>query len=417
MLNELVNHIWQSTLVAAAIAALAAILRDDSAHSRYWLWWAASVKFLVPFSLLLALGGAIREAGAPRIELADWPSTLGVFAEPMPEATGWAPLRTALLAIWAVGFAAVVGNWIASAVKVRSLLRASLPFAGALPRGAERLESRTSSALLEPALVGIVRPVLLLPQGIAQHLSPRQLDAVLEHELCHLRRRDNLTAAVQMVVEAVFWFHPLVWWIGARLVEERERACDEAVVRAGHDGRTYAEAILNVCERYVASALKCAAGISGADLKARVVEIARNRVMRELPIQKKILVGALALSALVVPIIFGAAAQGDADPRPLVRIQPNYPADALAAGREGFVELEFTIAANGAVRDVVVVTSTSPEFEAPAVAALLRWRYAPSNVTCVETDCRTIENVQPVERPGVRTVINYRLADARREDD
>ena len=419
MWNELVNHVWQSTLVAAAIAAIAALLRDDAAHSRYWLWWAASVKFLVPFSLLTALGGAIREAGAPRIELADWSSTLGVLAEPMPDATGWAPLRMALLVLWAVGFAAVVGNWIVRAVKVRSLLRASPPFPGALPRGAEHLEARTSQALLEPALVGIVRPVLLLPQGIAEHLSPKQLDAVLEHELSHLRRRDNLTAAVHMVVEAVFWFHPLVWWIGARLVEERERACDEAVVRAGHDGRTYAEGILNVCERYVASALKCAAGISGADLKRRVVEIARNRVMSELPIQKKALLGAFALATLIVPIIFGAAAQNGADPIPIVRIAPTYPENALAAGREGSVDLEFTIAANGTVKDVVVVSSTAPEFEAPAVAALLRWRFLQSNVTCVGTDCRTIETVQPVERPGMRTVIHYRLdgPEARPEDD
>ena len=160
-----------------------------------------------------------------------------------------------------------------------------------------------------------MRPVLLLPRGISEHLSQAQLGAVLEHELAHWRRRDNLTAAAHMLVEAVFWFHPLVWWIGARLVEERERACDEAVVRAGHDGRTYAEGILNVCERYVASALKCAAGISGADLKQRVVEIARNRVMSELPIQKKILLGTFALSTLLAPIIFGAAAQSVDEPR------------------------------------------------------------------------------------------------------
>ena len=419
MFNELVNHVWQSTLVAAVIAALAAMLRDDAAHTRYWLWCAASLKFLVPFSLLTALGGALREAGAPRIDLADWPSTLGVFAEPMPEATGWAPLRTALLAIWAVGFAAVVASWIVRAVKVRALLRASLPFAVALPRDADGVEARTSAALLEPALVGVLRPVLLLPQGIAEHLSPRQLDAVLEHELCHLRRRDNLTAAVHMAVEAVFWFHPLVWWIGARLIEERERACDEAVVRAGHDGRTYAEAILNVCERYVASALKCAAGISGADLKRRVVEIARSRVMRALSIEKKILLGAFAVTTMLVPIIFGAAAQGDAGPIPIVRIAPEYPTDALAAGREGSVDLEFTIAANGTVKDVVVVSSTAPEFEEPAVAALLRWRYLQTNVTCVGIDCRTIENLQPVERPGMRTVITYRLdgPEARPDND
>ncbi len=419
MLNEIVNHVWQSTLVAAAIAALAAVLRRESADSRYWLWWAASVKFLVPFSLLAGLGRALRDAGAPRIDLAAWPATLGAFAEPMPEAAGWATLRPALLVIWLGGFAVVAGTCIVRVLKVRALLRGAVPYGGALPRGAAHLDARSSSALLEPALVGIVRPVLLLPQGIAEHLTRTQLDAVLEHELTHCRRRDNLTAAVHMVVEAVFWFHPLVWWIGARLVEERERACDEAVVRAGHDRRTYAEGILNVCERYVASALKCAAGISGADLKRRVVEIARSRVMRALSIEKKILLGVFAVATLAVPIIFGAAAQSDAGPIPLVRIAPKYPTDALTAGREGSVDLKFTIAANGTVRDVVVVSSTSPEFEAPAVAALLRWRYLQTNMTCVGTDCRTIENVQPVERPGMRTVINYRLngPEARPDND
>jgi TonB family protein len=411
MLTEAVNHLWQSTLVAAAIAALAALLRNDAAHSRYWLWWAASVKFLLPFSLVTALGSALRDAGAARIELADLPPALAVLAGPMPETPGRSAFVVALLVVWAIGFAAVAGAWIARVTKVRALLRASTPYSGTLPRGADALEARTSHTLLEPALVGIVHPVLLLPRGIAEHLTRAQLDAVLEHELSHWRRRDNLTAAVHMLVEAVFWFHPLVWWIGSRLVAERERACDEAVVRAGHDGRTYAEGILNVCERYVASALKCAAGISGADLKSRVVEIARNRVMGELPVEKKILLGAFALGTLLVPVVFGAAAQGAGSPVPLVRIQPDYPSDALAAGREGFVELEFTIAANGATKDVVVVGSSAPEFEEPAVAAVLRWRYAPTNLSCDGPVCEPIKGAEPVERPGIRTVIRFQSAD------
>jgi bla regulator protein blaR1 len=419
MFGDIVNHLWQSTLIALAVAALATTLRGDGAHVRYWLWWAASVKFLLPFSLLTAFGRALQEPGAPLIELAGWPAALGVLAEPFPKAERPIPLALVWLGVWAIGFAAVLGRWSVRALEIRALLRASAPHAGALPRAAHGLEARTSRALLEPALVGIWRPVLLLPPGIEEQLTRSQLDAVLEHELSHWRRRDNLTAAVHMLVEAVFWFHPLVWWIGARLVEERERACDEAVVRAGHDRRTYAEGILNVCERYVASALKCAAGISGADLKSRVVEIARNRVMGELPVRKKALLGASALATLLVPIIFGAAAQDAAAPIPMVRIAPNYPTDALAAQREGSVELEFTIAANGAVKDVVVLSSTSPEFEEPAVAALLRWRYAPTNVTCVGTDCRTDQSVQPVERPGMRTVIAYRLdgPEARPETD
>ena len=72
--------------------------------------------------------------------------------------------------------------------------------------------------------VCIRKPVLLLPEGITDRLTPAQLEAVLAHQLCHVRRRDNLTGAIHMVVEAAFWFHPLVWWIGSRLVDEAEQA-------------------------------------------------------------------------------------------------------------------------------------------------------------------------------------------------
>ena len=70
-------------------------------------------------------------------------------------------------------------------------------------------------------MFGILRPVLLWPREIDVQLDDAQVRAVLAHELTHARRRDNLTAAMHMFVEAVFWFHPLVWWIGARLVDER----------------------------------------------------------------------------------------------------------------------------------------------------------------------------------------------------
>lgn len=409
MLTEIVNHLWQSTLFAIAIVALAAMLRGHGAHVRYWLWWAASVKFLIPFSLLTLLGSALREAGAPPFELGEWPAVLDVLAAPMPAAPAWTPGLVALAAVWGLGVLAVTGAWGLRALKVRALLHGSEPYARAPARDGGGPEVRTAAGLLEPALVGIVRPVLLLPRSIAEQLTQAQLDAVLEHELAHWRRRDNLTAATHMLVEAVFWFHPLVWWLGARLVEERERACDEAVVRAGHDGRTYAEAILNVCERYVASALKCAAGISGADLKRRVVEIARNRAMSELSIRSKIALASFAACTFAVPVIFGAAAQGGADPRPLVRIAPEYPTEALAARREGEVQLEFTIAANGTTKDIVIVDSSSPEFEEPAVAALSRWRYSPTNVECDGPVCIPIPNAVAEERHGVRTLLRFQL--------
>ena len=75
-----------------------------------------------------------------------------------------------------------------------------------------------------------------------------QLEPIIAHEMFHVRGRDNLAAAMHTVVQALFWFHPLVWWLGNRLVDERERACDEAVLQSGHDPADYAEGILKVCK-------------------------------------------------------------------------------------------------------------------------------------------------------------------------
>ena len=114
-----------------------------------------------------------------------------------------------------------------------------------LPRSVPLLPSRSS---MEPGVFGIIRPVLLWPEGIARHMDDAHLESVLAHEVCHVQRRDNLTSAIHMLVEAIFWFHPLVWWMGARLEEERERACDEEVLQLGNPPQVYAESILKTCE-------------------------------------------------------------------------------------------------------------------------------------------------------------------------
>ena len=118
-------------------------------------------------------------------------------------------------------------------------------------------------------------------------------------------------------------------------------------------------------------------------------------------IQKRILLGTLAFAAAIVPITFGAksaTAQSDV-PIPRVRIRPDYPKPALVRGQSGDVTLRFTIAADGATKDIEVVNSSSPIFEEPAVQALSKWRYAPP-----------MENGNRVEKSGVQTVISFVLA-------
>jgi uncharacterized protein (TIGR03435 family) len=163
----------------------------------------------------------------------------------------------------------------------------------------------SSPTSLEPGIFGIVDPVLVWPAGISEHLDDEHLEAILAHEVWHIRRHDNLAAAIHMVVEALFWFHPLVWWLGSRLVEERERACDEGVLESSREPQVYAESILKTCQFCVESPLTCVSGVTGADLKKRIVHIMTQGTANKLSFGRKLLLAAMGIAAVAGPVVFG----------------------------------------------------------------------------------------------------------------
>jgi len=222
----------------------------------------------------------------------------GPFFPAAPNTTHWLP--SAILVVWAFGFGVIVLMRLRSWLRVRAAVLAGTPIDVGAP-----VEVRSSPSLLEPGVFGFLRSTLLLPQGILQKLTPSQLEAILAHELSHVHRRDNLTAALHMLVEAVFWFYPLIWWIGARLVQERERACDEAVLSLGTEPGDYAEAILNVCKLYVESPLTCVSGVTGPSLNRRMRAILTHRLAGELRPGKKMALVIIGLAALAAPIMLG----------------------------------------------------------------------------------------------------------------
>lgn len=117
-------------------------------------------------------------------------------------------------------------------------LRAQL----ALPRPVLLLES---DQIATPAVVGLGHPRILLPVGLAQGDSPAALDHVLAHELMHLKRRDTGLGLLMVILQALHWFNPLVWYAFHRLRQDRELACDEAVVTTfGTDIQAYGETLL-----------------------------------------------------------------------------------------------------------------------------------------------------------------------------
>jgi bla regulator protein blaR1 len=314
------DHLWQSTLFVVVAWLLTLVLRNNAAKVRYWVWFAASMKFCIPFALLTSLGRRFSWRTSESTSLTEsFATVMQQVVEPLstppivpPAATYDFDYRPIVIAIWVLGCVCLLVRWSLRWLRVRSAVRMAVD----IPLEAPILV-KSSSGMSEPAVVGIVNPVLLLPEGIATRLRPAHMQAILAHELCHVRRRDNLTAAIHMVVEVVFWFHPLVWWIGARLIEERERACDEAVIELGNERQIYAEGILKVCQFYVESKLACVAGVSGASLRKRVEAIMSCRIASYLTVAKKTLLAGVATMLVATPLIMGLFAA------PEVRAQAN----------------------------------------------------------------------------------------------
>jgi bla regulator protein blaR1 len=353
MLGALTNHAWQSTFFALAAALLTLAFRKNRAQVRYWIWLGASLKFLVPFALLISLGASLwnlvpvrnaaQQIGAPTVA-----QTIVQITQPVPDTLSFAPagqratnwLFLGFIAFWGCGFLAIAVMRLRAWLRVRGALRCSTRIEIAVP-----VEVRSAPGLLEPGVVGIFGPTLLLPEDILESLTPPQLEAVLAHELAHVRRRDNLTAALHMLVEAVFWFHPLVWWIGTRLIDERERACDEAVLSLGNQPRVYAEAILQVCKFYIESPLVCVSGVTGASLKKRIHAILAIRIATKLSLARKsllILAGALALALplligiIEAPLLRAQSASADKPKFEVASVKPCVAGDVGFAGRAGW---------------------------------------------------------------------------------
>jgi bla regulator protein blaR1 len=330
MVDMLGNHLWQSTLFAGAVALLALAFRRNRAHVRYWLWLAASVKFLIPFSALLWIGSQIElvpieRSGQAIVGVLDnaaqpfsQPASVRVDrrGRPVPPPP---PSELAMLAersfrlAWPAGSIALLLVWVVRWRRVAASVHAATEITDSpLLHTLRRLEGDTartrlvmSPQAIEPGVFGIVTPVLLWPDGIAERLSTAQIEAILAHEVAHVRRRDNLAAMIHMAVEALFWFHPLVWWIGARLVDERERACDEDVVARGTQPDVYAESILRTCQFYVESPLVCVAGVTGSDLKRRVEQIMNNDGQTALGALKRVVLYAAMIAAIAIPVSTG----------------------------------------------------------------------------------------------------------------
>lgn len=316
------NHLWQSTAFACAVWLMTLTLRHNRARLRYGLWVAASLKFLLPFSLLLGIGSLIpgpRKISVRNDQLA-YSIATAVMHPLQPQdslqtkdkpgtTSGFAPLYAVTAMAWLCGTVCVLSVWSIRWRRLRKTLNDSVPTEEG--REYEALRSvggdiplHRSRTVSDPGVYGVFRSVLMWPEGLSNRLDDEHLAAIMLHEVTHVRHRDNLIAALHMVVETVFWFHPLVWWMERKLLTERENVCDESVVRRLGNAEAYAFSLLKVSRYCVERELPLVAGAAGADLRKRVVHIATNRVANLSPTRSLMLI-VFGVATLAIPLALG----------------------------------------------------------------------------------------------------------------
>jgi TonB family protein len=336
------EHLWQATLLGLFAIAVALLLRRAPARARYIVWLLALVKFAVP-SALIAFAAknfvfnrfahlfVVDDSSADNLlivrEMAE--PVLNPFAAmaggTATEATTQSSLYFLLAIVWVAG---------ATVLFIRSLQRRRkfwrvIETSQLLDEGREwrllqaaklRLNVRRDIRLVvsphvgEPGVWGAWRRITIaLPEGIGERLTDEELETVMLHELIHVARYDNLVSHFQMFVSCLFWFHPLVWIISRKLLEERERACDEAVVRACSQSEIYAASILKVLRFCLHSPVAGASSAGGANLRRRLEYIMTGNANKTLSVWHSLSVTMMIVLGVVFSLITisqnGATAQ------------------------------------------------------------------------------------------------------------
>ena len=289
------SQFWQVTVAALAVGVLVWLFCRKRPHLAYMLWLLVILKCLTPpivssptgvFSWAQVRATTPPARDAPEDAAASTPLSADVaisqqpppFPEPEPLApeafterktvTGNVPppktperrvqAAVVLGVVWLLGSVVYAGVVIGLRVRWSLLLRNTSAGAdGALGCLAADLSKRlgvrrqvrllVTSKPLGPVAYGVLRPTVLLPELLLAEKSPQQIEAVLAHELTHVRRRDNLVGILQLLAQAIWWFHPLIWWANRQICRQRERCCDEEVVaRLGCEPGQYAQSLLDV---------------------------------------------------------------------------------------------------------------------------------------------------------------------------
>lgn len=391
----LIHFLWQGLFLAALLHAIlpfcrSAIARHNCALATLLMMaWAPVLTFLFLHDVTNtavsdnAAGGALAQASA----IAPW--------------IDW------LVILWLAGVAALslraLGGWYL--VQANRRLD-TLPVPADLLRRCHNLQRRLavtspvrfllSRRIDVPMVIGWLRPVILIPVSAIAGLSPRQLDALILHELAHIRRFDTVTNILLVAVETLLFYHPAVWWVGRQIRIEREHCCDDFAVRACGDAVIYVEALTSLEARKAAGNMALAA--NGGKLKDRVARLldapTQSRSSSLSAVTGLALLGLAAASVAVAqtqtpqtkpPQASSAYPSADKNPvtlRPITQTRqlPPYPKESVTLQEEGRVLVEVTIGTDGTVSQAVVVGPSGHQRLDAAAANFVKgyWRWHPA---------------------------------------
>ena len=298
----LIHFVWQGGLIALATAAALASCRHRSSETRYAIACAGLVAMLAAPAITAAVVGTSDQTIAPGGSASP---TVSTSASPSP-APATARLQTASLSlaataartastverwlpivvwVWLSGVMLLLARFAGASFRVRRLRLASLkePLSPWQSTG-ERLAAQlrldvgfriVESALVDaPSVIGTMRPIIFLPVTALTGLTPHQIEALIAHELAHIRRRDYAVNIAQTVAEALLFFHPAVWWISARIRQEREHCCDDVAVETCGEPVDYAAALAELAA-WRSRDLALSVGAADGPLLARVRRVLR----------------------------------------------------------------------------------------------------------------------------------------------
>jgi TonB family protein len=371
-----------TVLLAFAGIFLGVMQARSTAASRHFVCGTVlAVLLVLPLTVFVPLSGAA----------ANWPVfhiAIGSAAAlpQLARSTNW-PL--AALVIWLCGAAIFALRLLAGSITIWKKGRQFVPFEDtSWTAGLSSSVTLRTGNIASPVACGVFSHTILLPES-ARHWDAFRRRTVLLHELAHIRRNDCLWQQISGWTCALFWFHPLVWHIAARLQREQELACDDLVLAAGVEPGAYASLLLNAAQELRSSALFACAfhGSSPAvQLRARVANILEShrnrRVHRHL---SKAFATALGCVVLMLSSVTLARAEhiyrigGDVTaPKLIKKVEPEYTASAKTAKIQGTTLLSVVIGKDGRIRKAQVEKSLDPGLDANAIKAVKTWSFEPA---------------------------------------